>query len=158
MIHKLSVGIFLICLWLLLSWHFTPLLLGLGLVSTLLVLYLSIRMEIIDREGHPLHLTLSTLRYLPWLIVKIVQANLDVTWRILHPRMPIDPTQEKVKCSQKSDLGKVIYANSITLTPGTLSMSIDADTIEVHSLTSTAIEELRQNTMDRKVTQMVGED
>ncbi len=157
MIHKLSVGLFLICLWLLLSWHFTPLMLGFGLFSSLLVLYLSVRMEVIDREGHPLHLTLSTLRYLPWLTGRIILANLDVTRRILHPRMPIDPTLARVKCSQKSDLGKVIHANSITLTPGTLAMSIDADTIEVHGLSSDAIEELHEGTMDRRVTQVVGE-
>jgi len=158
LIHKLSVGLFLGVLWLLLSGKTSPLLLILGLLSALLALYLSLRMEVIDKEGYPIHLTVSTFRFIPWLIWKIILANLEVCYQILNPKARINPVYARIKCSQKSDLGKVVFANCITLTPGTISMSIDADSIAVHALSKAGIDELEQGEMDKRVTKMVGEN
>jgi multicomponent Na+:H+ antiporter subunit E len=85
-----------------------------------------------------------------------VLANLDVARRILTPALPIAPTVIKVKASQKSELGQVIYANSITLTPGTVSLMVEEDGIIVHALSLEAAAELAAGDMDRRVTGMEG--
>jgi multicomponent Na+:H+ antiporter subunit E len=134
------------------------LLLGLGALSALLVVTIALRMDVVDREGHPIHLGPGALLYWPWLGWEIVKANLDVARRILDPRLPISPTVIRLKASQKSDLGRVIYANSITLTPGTVSIDIDGERIEVHALTREAAQALRTGDMDRRVTRFEGDE
>jgi len=86
-----------------------------------------------------------------------VKANINVTLRILKPGLPISPTLVKVRPSQKTDLGRVIYANSITLTPGTVSVEMDEDTIVVHAISREGTEELKDGDMDRRVTAMEGQ-
>lgn len=154
--RSLSLVVVLYVLWLLLSGHGEPLLLVLGLVSCLASVYLARRMDVVDHEGHPVHLGPSLATYLPWLAWQIIKSNLTVARLILHPRLPITPTVFKVRASQTSDLGKVIYANSITLTPGTVSMSIDRDEILVHSIRAEGKKELEKGEMDRRVTRMSG--
>lgn len=157
--HFISLGAVLFGVWLLLSGHFDPLLIGLGVVSCAVVVLATWRMELIDHEGHPIHLTLRGLFfYWPWLGWEIVKANWDVARRVLAPSMPISPTMVRVDASQKTDLGIVIYANSITLTPGTVSVDVGEGKILVHALTREGAEALKEGTMDRKVTRMMGED
>jgi multicomponent Na+:H+ antiporter subunit E len=108
-------------------------------------------MDLIDRESHPIHLTTKIPQYWLWLIWEIVKANILVTKLIWHPRLSINPTVLRVKASQSSALGKVIYANSITLTPGTVSMNVENDEIEVHALTPELAQDLQSGVMDRRV-------
>ncbi|MCE2450304.1 MAG: Na+/H+ antiporter subunit E [Candidatus Latescibacteria bacterium] len=115
------------------------------------------RMKIVDPEGHPIHLIPGLLRYMPWFLWAIVKSNLDVVRRIVHPRMPLSPRLIRVEASQKTHLGQVIYANSITLTPGTVSVETDEGIIDVHALTREAAEDVRSGGMDRRVTDMEGE-
>lgn len=153
--HALSLGIFLAALWMLLSGYFTPLLLFFGLVSVCLVVYLALRMDVVDHEGHPVHLKIRlTINYWLWLLKEIVISNIDVCWRILSPDMPISPVVIKIKSTQATGLGHVIYANSITLTPGTVSMNVDGDMIEVHALTAEGAANLEAGEMNRRVTLM----
>ncbi len=158
MIHTLSLGALLLGLWLLLSGHYNFFLLSLGAASIVLVLVIALRMDVVDHEGQPVHLTFAALLYWPWLGWQIVKANIDVARRILDPALPISPTVFKVKASQKSEVGKVMYANSITLTPGTISMRLEGDEIEVHALTREAAEELQQGEMDRRVSAVEGKN
>ncbi len=158
MVHAVSLALVLFALWLLLSGHYVPLLLGLGAISVLLVVTITLRMDVVDREGHPIHLSPKALLYWPWLAWEIVKSNVDVARRILSPTLPISPTVIRLKASQKSELGKVIYANSITLTPGTVSIDIDGDKIEVHALTREAAQALRTGDMDRRITRFEGGD
>lgn len=158
MVHAISLALVLFALWLLLSGHYVPLLIGLGALSVLLVVTIALRMDVVDREGHPIHLSPKALLYWPWLGWEIVKANLDVARRILDPRLPISPIVIRLKASQKSDLGRVIYANSITLTPGTVSIDIDGEHIEVHALTREAAQALRTGDMDRRVTRFEGDE
>jgi multicomponent Na+:H+ antiporter subunit E len=157
-LRAFSLGLVLFVLWFLLSGHATPLLLGLGVVSSLCVVLIARRMDVIDPEGHPIHLSWQAVLYWPWLVVEIFKANIDVARAIVRPRMPIRPTVLRVKASQKSDLGRVIYANSITLTPGTVTLSVDGETLEVHALTPGAAEDLLSGDMDRRVTIVEGLD
>lgn len=154
--RMVSLIVVLAVVWLLLSGHYTGLLLGLGALSCLFVAWIAHRMEVVDHEGHPIHISWRAPMYWLWLGWEIVKANLDVTRRILDPRLPISPTVFKVTASQKSDLGRVTYANSITLTPGTVSLSLFKNEIEVHALSREAAEGLAQGAMDRMVARFEG--
>lgn len=151
-LHTLGLAALLFFLWLLLSGHFDPLLLGLGIASSLLVVIIALRMDVVDQEGHPYHLKFKNLvRYWGWLLREIILANLDVSKRILSPDLPISPTIVRLPASQVSDLGRVIYANSITLTPGTVAINVSRLEIEVHALTTEAALQLERGEMDRRV-------
>lgn len=152
LLHSISLGLVLFGVWLLLSGFFEPLLLGLGVASCVIVVLIANRMDVIDREGHPIHLGWRVLTYWIWLAAEIVKANLDVARRILDPRLPIHPMLVRVKASQASELGQVIYANSITLTPGTVSIQVESGEILVHALTTEMAEDLKGGEMDRRVT------
>ena len=157
-IHSLSLGAVLFAVWLILSGHYTVLITSLGILSCAVVVSIMQRMDLIDHEGHPIHVTWGALTYIPWLIKEIVKSNLDVLRIILSPTLSATPTLVRVKASQTSDLGKVIYANSITLTPGTISVDVANGEILVHALTREGAEDLLNGEMDRRVTKMVGED
>lgn len=149
--HQISLFVTLFILWLILSGMPEPLLISLGVVSCLLVVWIARRKDLIDHEGLPLHLKwIRWARYWSWLLGQIVLANIDVTRRILDPRLPISPCVIKVP-AQMSDLSKVIYANSITLTPGTVSIQVGEQDITVHALTQAGAEELLQGEMGRRV-------
>ena len=106
MVHAAGTLVTLYAFWLLLSGYFTPFLLSAGALCALAVLLFTRRMGIIDREGHPLHLSFrAMLAYWPWLAKEIVKSGWDVSLRILDPRLPISPTMVRFKPSQQTDLG-----------------------------------------------------
>ena len=147
-----SLAVFLAILWLLLSGHFSePLLLVLGVASVLLVVFIALRKEVSDPEGHPVHLIVRMVLYWPWLLKEIVLANIDVAKAILRTPMAIEPSVFTVRGSQKSELGRVIYANSITLTPGTVTIDLENDKLTVHALTRAGFEGVKSGEMDRRV-------
>lgn len=152
MLHAASVFLVLYAFWLLLSGLFTPFLLAAGAGCALAVLAFARRMDVIDREGHPIHLGWRALfSYWPWLVWEIARSSWDVSRRILDPRLPISPTLARFRPSQKSELGLVIHANSITLTPGTVAVEVEADEFLVHALTREAAGGLAGSEMDRRV-------
>jgi len=141
--------------WLLWSGHYTfdhTLVLVMGLLSCAFVVYLAGRLDIVDEEGHPIHLVWGMILYIPWLLWAIVKANIDVAKRVLSPGLPISPRVVRVVATQKTDLCRVIYANSITLTPGTVSLVLDGEEIVVHALTKEAADDVESGDMDRRVT------
>jgi len=147
-----SLTLSLAILWLLLSGHYEPMLLTFGAVSVALVVYLSRRMGLIDTEGQAIQLLPAAIGYWGWLAKEIGKANLDVARRVLSPRMPISPTVVDVKATQKTDVGRVTFANSITLTPGTVSLEVHEDSIKVHALSREGAEDLAGGEMDQRVT------
>ena len=155
MLRTLGLWLFCFGLWLLLSGYFdVPLLLVFGALSCALVVFVAWRVEKLDPEERPfrLKLGLQTILYWPWLVWQIVLANLDVAKRILDPQLPISPTMITLKPTQRSEMGQVIYANSITLTPGTITTSLSEGVLEVHALTRAGAESLLEGDMDRRVT------
>ncbi|MGE0118629.1 MAG: Na+/H+ antiporter subunit E [Dongiaceae bacterium] len=156
MIQKTSLAGVLFGLWLLLSGHFEPLLLGFGVASCLLVVAIAHRMDVVDHEGHPVHIGHRALLYWPWLLREIARSNVEVARLILHPKLPISPELVQVSASQRTDLGQVIYANSITLTPGTVSVELEDGKILVHALTEAGATALEAGEMDRRVAAMEG--
>ena len=149
--HSISLSLLLAVFWLLNSGYYTPLLLFLGAVSVALVMFISHRMDMVDHESQPLHLTLRIPGYWLWLLKAIILANVDVVYRIWRGNSSISPTRFVLKASQRTDIVKVIYANSITLTPGTVAIDLEGDTITVHALTRQAVEELKSGVMERRV-------
>jgi len=157
--YGLSLGLSMFVLWILLSGQYTVdslLILVLGLASCAFVVAIALRMKIADREGHPIHLLVPSLRYIPWLLWAIVKSNIDVTRCILNPTLPISPVLVKIKAGQRSELGQAIFANSITLTPGTVSLDVAGGEILVHALTRESAEEVANGEMDRRVARLEG--
>lgn len=153
--RTLSLALALAAIWLLLSGHYEPLILAFGAGSVAFVVLIARKKGLTDREGHPIAMLLGGLRYWPWLLVEIAKSNLAVARCILSPRLPINPAVIKVPTSQRTDLGRVVFANSITLTPGTVSILVERDTITVHALTAEAAADLAEGGgMDRRVTRM----
>ncbi len=156
MVRAVNLVLVMYANWLLFSGHYDRLLLSLGFASTLVAVAIALRMDIVDRETYPVPLNLRALTYWLWLAGEVIKANLDVARRILSPSLPISPNVVLVKASQRTDLGRVTYGNSITLTPGTITIDLEGDTLEVHALTREAAEVLQQGEMDRRVTEMEG--
>lgn len=154
--YLVSSAITLFAFWLLLSGFFTLFLVSAGLACAAAVVWFAHRMEVVDHEGHPVHFTLGALGYWPWLVKEIVKSAIDVSRIILNPKLPISPTLVEVDTSQKTEVGVVTYANSITLTPGTISVQVRHGRILVHALTRGGAESLAQGEMDRRVTRMEG--
>jgi multicomponent Na+:H+ antiporter subunit E len=150
----LSSVVILFGTWLLWSGIYQPLTIGFGVGSCLFVAWLSARMGIVDEEGSPVHLVPRLVLYVPWLVLAVIKANLDVAVRILKPGLPISPRLVKIKASQQNDLGRVVYANSITLTPGTVTVDMQGDELTIHALTAEAEADLLTGDMDRRVTSL----
>ena len=153
--HVISLSLFLTLLWGFMSGHASPLLLLVGAISVVLVVAIALRMEVVDNESHPLQLNIDLLlSYWLWLLKEVLNANFYVCRLILNPHLPISPHVITIHSSQKTDLGRVILANSITLTPSTICIDVTGDTAEVHALTGKAAKALLSDTMNQKITQL----
>ena len=156
MTRGLMLFVALFAVWLLLSGHFTPMLLSFGVLSCAGVAWLVGHLGILDEEALPAHLGPRIFLYMPWLMKEIVLSNLAVARVILSPGLPIHPRILRVDASQRSDVGKVIYANSITLTPGTVTLDVRDGKFLVHALTSDSAEGLLSGEMNRRVAELEG--
>ena len=133
--RTIGTAIVLTALWLLMSGLYKPMILGFGAASVVLVLIVMHRMDTVDGDQYKVRLKpLAFLGYLLWLLVEIAKANWAVTKIVLSPKMPIRQHLFDVPYSQNTDLGQVIFANSITLTPGTISVETEQGHFLVHAL------------------------
>ncbi|MEW8508111.1 MAG: Na+/H+ antiporter subunit E [Candidatus Thiodiazotropha sp.] len=147
----IKFGIVLCLFWLLLSGHTGLLLLSLGLGSVVLVLWLIRRMDRSDQATAKMIFSIGFLRYLTWLIGQVLLSNIDVARRVWDPKMPINPASGRIDVSLKTPLLKVIYANSITLTPGTVTMEVGDDYFVIHALNAVDIEALKAGEMEGRL-------
>jgi multicomponent Na+:H+ antiporter subunit E len=152
----ISLASALFLFWLALSGHYTPVLLAAGAVATALSVVAAVRMGVADAEGHPVHLLGGFVTYVPWLAWEIAKSAWAVTRIILDPRLPVSPTMTRVKASQRTSLGVVTYANSITLTPGTITTGVKGDVLTVHALVREGAIDLESGAMDARVTRFEG--
>ena len=140
--------------WLLMSGHYTVLIISLGVVSVAFCVWLSHAINAIDDEGLPTHIFARLPAYLAWLCGEIVKSNYATAKMILGSHS--DPEIFHVTATQKTAAGLATYANSITLTPGTVTMDIDEsaskDQFLVHALHADFGDDVRSNDMDRRVT------
>jgi len=146
--------------WLLLSGHYDARLVISGAVLSVLVVAFCLFKGITDEEGFPIEKLPRALIYWPWLAWQMVLSALNVTRLILHPRLPISPTMVKVDALQKTAVGITTYANSITLTPGTISVEVSEQgkAIWVHAITRENAEGFSDDEMNRQVAWMDGVD
>lgn len=151
MLRYASLGSSLFLLWLLLSGHFEPLLLSFGIGSCALVAYIAWRMDAVDRAGFAILLSVRLVPYVIWLVGEIFRANVRVARIILTPRLPISPIVVPFQAHQKTDLCKVIYANSITLTPGTITTGVEGDMLRIHALTWKDIDGREEDKMNQMI-------
>ena len=156
MLRAFGLGATLFGFWLLLSGHYTPLILSFGVGSCALVVYLCTRMDLVDYPGLTPGVVLRFLLYIPWLMKEILVANIAVAKVILDPKLPISPIMVRFKGSQKTDLGRFIYANSITLTPGTITTGVEGNEFEIHALTFHDVDGKEEDEMDRLCTWVEG--
>lgn len=152
--HTISLTFTLGLFWLLSSGHYTPLIMTFGVLSIIFVIFLVHRMDVVDNESQPLHLTARLPGYYLWLAKEVILSNISVVKHIWLGNEAISPTLATIDASQKTDIGKVIYATSITLTPGTVAVDLVGDQIVVHALLRESIEELNAGEMDRRVRQL----
>lgn len=138
--------------WIILSGEFTPLLLGSGAVASLLVAYLShdllIGPVVVRKKASDI---VRFFKYLPWLFWQIILANMDLVYRVLHPKMPIDPGFITFKNDCKTEIGMTTLANSITLTPGTVTVDINDQEFIVHAIAREPAEDLLAGEMMNRV-------
>lgn len=153
-------GLFIVLLlvWLCLSGMFKTLLVALGVVSAGLVVWFVHRMDVIDHEGHPLHLTLRAPFYWIWLMKEMVVSSISVAAKIVHPSLPIAPKLGEVPHRLTTDVYRAIYANSITLTPGTVCINIGENSATVHAFHAADLEALEAHHMADRVAELTREE
>ena len=139
MFYGVSLTAILVALWLTLSGPFTlsgdyPIVMGLGVISIILAVALAYRMRIMDRETVPVAESLPLFAYWSRLGGEIFKSNIAVTKLIMKPDLDVEPRLVRVPAEQQSDLGRCVFANSITLTPGTVTVDVEEDGFLVHAL------------------------
>lgn len=144
----------LVAAWLLWSGLFKPLLLFFGALSCALTFWLAERMGYFEGRLFALRFSLRLFRYWLWLGGEIIRSSIDVARLVLHPRMPISPCVVEIEAESPHHFEQVLLGNSITLTPGTLSLDVHKGVIKVHALTESSARELEAGEMNRRVTRL----
>ena len=146
--------------WIVLSGKFDPLLLWLGGISSFFVAYYFYDLLFPAIDPGYIKVFFRFIRYTPWLIWEIIKANFHLLYLAFHPRMKelIDPHIITFKTNLKSDIAIATLANSITLTPGTITVTADSDGVfRVHAIDRKSAQGL-PGTMLKKVAKVFGED
>lgn len=140
--------------WLLWSGLYKPLILGFGLLSCVLTMIVVRRMHFFDRETYSLQPSIKLMRYWLWLLVEIAHSSVAVAKVVLNPSLPISPRIVRVTAPSDQSFDQVILGNSITLTPGTLTLDIFEGTLRVHTLTDEGARALLSGEMLDRVAQL----
>jgi multicomponent Na+:H+ antiporter subunit E len=144
----LRLSLTLALVWLLLSGYFHNLMLFFGLCSVVIVVIINKRMYEVDGDNYTMHLTPDVLLYMLRLWKRILISNIDVTLRILGFK-PAQSQFVTLPLRFKDDFSKVLYANAITLTPGSASITMTEDTLLVHTISDAGAQDLLDGDMER---------
>lgn len=155
--HLGKWALMLAVFWMLLSGYFKPLMLGFGVLSVFIVLVFLKRMDEVDDEPMSVSFGHRMLRYTTWLLGQIALSSIHVTRLVWAPAGKLSPSLDKISVHNTRETTRVLYANSITLTPGTLSVDLEGDEITVHALQKESIEDLKSGDMESKITSIWGE-
>lgn len=145
------LAVLLMLAWVLWSGYLKPLLLGLGIFSSLLVVYLDYRMRLTRTYFLDARFLLRLVPYWGWLAREVARSSLDVTRIVLSPKLPISPTVAEFDTRCKLATDQALLGNSITLTPGTLTIRIADGRFVVHALTKAGARDILSGEMDRRV-------
>lgn len=152
-----GTALLLFVLWLLMSGLYEPLLIGFGAASVAVAVLVVRRMDAVDGDKIELRLRpVAFVRYFLWLLVEIAKANWAVTRIVLAPKLQTRQHLFRVPYTQKSDLAQVIFANSITLTPGTISVDAGQGYFLVHAVDYSDEDIAALADMDARVTATEG--
>jgi len=149
-VKRLAGFLVLLSFWLVLSGHYDLFHVGWGIVSAAVVTFFSVDLPSFDTGRQNRLRFWSLVTYLPWLFLQVVLANLHVAYLVLRPNA-IRPQIIRVKTRLSGDLAKTTLGNSITLTPGTITMDIQDDELIVHALSEKVARELANGQMERRV-------
>lgn len=149
--HVLLTLALWILAWLLWSGLYKPLLVTLGVLSSLLVLVLARRMGFFEERVYSLHLIGRLLPFWGWLGAQLVRSNLEVARIVLSPKLAISPTVVKIDALPPDPVGQAILGNAITLTPGTVTLDDHEGDLFVHCLTREGADALIEGDMNRRV-------
>jgi len=151
-VGKIATFIILFAFWVLLSGYFDAFHLIGGIICSGIVALLSHDLLMPGRGAGTIGKIGRFLLYIPWLLVEILRAGFDVAYRVLHPAMPIDPSIITFDTTLSGDVSRTVLANSITLTPGTVTIDVKGGKFIVHSLCPKFSEGLIEDTtMQNKV-------
>ncbi len=117
------------------SLHWPQLMVGLAAAAFVVFFNRSLIIAPEDRPPVRIKTVIWLFGYLVKLIIDIVKANFQVAWLVLHPKMPIEPNMVELEVDIKRPASRVLLGNSITLTPGTLTVLADDDRFYIHALT-----------------------
>jgi multicomponent Na+:H+ antiporter subunit E len=137
--------------WLLWSGMYKPLMLTLGALSVALTILLAWRMRFFKKRLFALRFSFGILRYWGWLFIEVVKSSIQVMRVVLRPTIEVAPVVVKIPRNQRSEFQTMMLGNSITLTPGTITLDVDEDTILVHALTEAGADDLVAGEMARRV-------
>lgn len=156
MLNRLLLFIFLFCTWIVLSGFFTPLFIVLGALSCFLAVFISVRTRLKNEQRfNALPLILSFPVYICYLLKEIIISGIDVTRKMWQIEPEISPAVAWIPTSFRDDMRLTIYGNSITLTPGTMTMEVtDEGLLHIHALNAEGIESLRSGDMAAKVVKL----
>jgi len=122
-------------------------------MSVILVVFLANRMRVLEHRDQPIYFRFgSILGYWGWLMWQILLSNIDVTRRVWSRNLDIKPALKRISATPKTEMGRVVYANSITLTPGTTAINFTPENdILVHALHEDSLQELEDGEMADRV-------
>ncbi len=153
--YIISLSLLLVVLWLAISGVYKPLILLLGAGSVALVVWISIRMDVVGAEHDPGLFSWRLPVYWGWLLRQIVTANINVCRRVLAPAS-IQPRVVRVPVPHKTAVGRVTYGNSCTLTPGTVTLLLTPDELTAHALDEASARDLESGAMADKISWLEG--
>jgi multicomponent Na+:H+ antiporter subunit E len=155
---RLSIlAVALVATWLVWSGLYKPLLLSLGVLSVALTLWLSVRMGLHQKAVFALDLVPRMLGFWFSLLVDIVRSNFIVARIILSPSLPISPTIVKLEPPLEGQVGRATLANSITLTPSTVTLDAHRGVFLIHCLTEASAQETRNGDLGERLRKRLGD-
>lgn len=141
----------LLIFWFMLSGHFSVIIVTSAIIYALIAAYFT-HDYFIERISYAGIIRIfKFIAYLPWLFWEIIMANLQVAYIVLSPKMPISPELVETETELKTDYGKTALANSITLTPGTVTVEITGQKILVHAITKDHADDIRERIIEKKI-------
>ena len=146
----LALLLLLVAAWLLWSGIYKPLLLWLGAFSCALSLYVAHRVGFFERATG-FHVIPRLPRFSVWLFVEIIKSSLEVVRIVLNPKLPISPTVVYIDAKPEGPIGQVILSNSLTLTPGTVTLDVYNNRLCVHCLTEEGAAAVRSGDANQRV-------
>lgn len=151
-----NLTLLLAAIWLLWSGLYKPLIIVLGAVSCLLTVWIVSRMDFFDNQFYALRFNFRLIRYWFWLLIELIKSSLEVARIVLKPKMDINPVKIEIEAISKTAFDQMMLGNSITLTPGTLTLDVHEGRLIVHALTEEGARALQEGEMNRRVAALRG--